>query len=149
MTEQSLFKIFFNKLTEDLDESHHLTFNSIQSYNLTFSQFPSFLRKFNEQSRKKITRNIQKIHQVIPYGSSSNNEIKQNFVILFSKKNEEKHEKMGYFLGKDKMGVIHILGFWPHLRKNEIMERPSIISQELSDLIENPTKYEDVILVTE
>ena len=163
MSETALFKVYFNKLTDEYDQDYYLTFKALHQLNLSYSTFPSFLRQFNEQSRKKQTRSIQKLHQVIEYGPSMSHEIVQYYVILFTENSEErgpstevnsqtsdaKAPKKGYLLGKEKVGSFSILGFWPYTRQSEIETHPALISKELDDLIAHPMHYSDVILITE
>ncbi len=143
-----LYKIYFSKLTDDIDENYNLTFYSIQNLNLTYSQFPTFLRKFNDLSRKKTTHTLQKMNKIIPYGNSNIDEILQFYVILFSNgENQEDLTRKGYFIGKNKANQYKIYGFWPFYRKDEIMNQPALISQELDQLVEDPKKFHDIIMI--
>ena len=140
---KSSFKVYYKDIKiVDLTDFSLVFFTEPQNQPL-LEDFHQFILKYNDLIAKKKGKMHQLIKEIIPYGNASKDGITQFYSLLLTKQGK----KYGYLVGNEKNNGFKILGVWP-LQEEDYSTRIREISEDLSQIIQNPDIYENILLLS-
>jgi hypothetical protein len=141
------YRVFFKQKLSDHLPKTSLNFQAMVDTPIILKNFAEFQRKFNELARKKQVFQMINIKEVKTFGGVSLKKITKYFVLLITKKLNEKVQRMGFLIGNHEELGFCLLGVWPI----QVLEKSSIQANWdvfLDKVLHDEQNYADTILIT-
>lgn len=148
LSQNRIFKVFFNGSTSQPTEDINITFVGLDSEDVFIPQFSEFLIKYNDMARKKEVFSFNNIKEVIALGNVDKAKYFQFYALFYTfKMDENNKQRAGILIGNHKEKGFLIVGFWPlNSIKVQAIKTENFVNL-LNMIIKNTNQFEDLLLI--